>query len=85
MFNKNSSLTYSILLGFVIGSIPKVWPWKSELGENMLPSFSISENYLLYSIIIIKLNAVDPNIDNNISAKIKLGIAISISTNLAKN
>jgi len=53
MFNKNSSLTYSILLGFVIGSIPKVWPWKSELGENMLPSFSISENYLLYSIIII--------------------------------
>ena len=53
MFNKNSSLTYSILLGFVIGSIPKVWPWKSELGENMLPSFSISENYLLYSIIIV--------------------------------
>ena len=53
MFNKNLSLTYSILLGFVIGSIPKVWPWKSELGENMLPSFSISENYLLYSIIII--------------------------------
>ncbi|MDG2172411.1 MAG: DUF368 domain-containing protein [Flavobacteriaceae bacterium] len=53
MFNKNSSLTYSILLGFVIGSIPKVWPWKSELGENILPSFNISENYLLYSIIII--------------------------------
>ena len=53
MFNKNLSLTYSILLGFVIGSIPKVWPWKSQLGENILPSFSISENYLLYSIIII--------------------------------
>ena len=53
MFNKNLSLTYSILLGFVIGSIPKVWPWKSELGRNILPSFSISENYLLYSIIII--------------------------------
>lgn len=53
MFNKNSSLTYSILLGFVIGSIPKVWPWKSELEENILPSFNISENYLVYSIIII--------------------------------
>jgi len=55
MFNKNSSLTYSILLGFVIGSIPKVWPWKSELGENILPSFNISGDYLLYSIIIIFL------------------------------
>ena len=46
MFSKNSSLTYSILLGFVIGSLSKVWPWKSELGQNILPSSYIGENYL---------------------------------------
>jgi len=55
MFNKNSSLTYSILLGFVIGSLSKVWPWKSELGENILPSSYIGENFLFYSIILISI------------------------------
>ena len=55
MFNKNSSLTYSILLGFVIGSLSEVWPWKSELGENILPSSYIGENYLFYSIILISI------------------------------
>ena len=55
MFSKNSSLTYSILLGFVIGSLSKVWPWKSELGQNILPSSYIGENYLFYSIILISI------------------------------
>ena len=55
MFYKNSSLTYSILLGFVIGSLSEVWPWKSELGENILPSSYIGENYLFYSIILISI------------------------------
>ena len=55
MFNKNSSLTYSILLGFVIGSLSEVWPWKSDLGENILPSSYIGENYLFYSIILISI------------------------------
>ena len=55
MFDKNSSLTYSILLGFVIGSLSEVWPWKSELGENILPSSYIGENYLFYSIILISI------------------------------
>jgi len=61
MLSKNSSLTYSILLGFVIGSIPKLWPWKSkillddgkELEQNILPSSYIGEDYLFYSIILI--------------------------------
>jgi len=55
MFSKNSSLTYSILLGFVIGSLSKVWPWKSELGQNISPSSYIGENYLFYSIILISI------------------------------
>ena len=55
MFDKNSSLTYSILLGFVIGSLSEVWPWKSELEENILPSSYIGENYLFYSIILISI------------------------------
>jgi len=55
MFSKNSSLTYSIVLGFVIGSLSKVWPWKSELGQNILPSSYIGENYLFYSIILISI------------------------------
>ena len=55
MFDKNSSRTYSILLGFVIGSLSEVWPWKSELGENILPSSYIGENYLFYSIILISI------------------------------
>ena len=55
MFSKNSSLTYSILLGFVIGSLSKVWPWKSELEQNILPSSYIGENYLFYSIILISI------------------------------
>ena len=55
MFSKNSSLTYSILLGFVIGSLSKVWPWKSELGQNILPSSYIGENYLFYSIILVSI------------------------------
>ena len=55
MLSINSSLTYSILLGFVIGSLSKVWPWKSELGQNILPSSYIGENYLFYSIILISI------------------------------
>ena len=55
MFSKNTSLTYSILLGFVIGSLSKVWPWKSELEQNILPSSYIGENYLFYSIILISI------------------------------
>jgi len=55
MFSKNSSLTYSILLGFVISSLSKVWPWKSELGQNILPSSYLGENYLFYSIILISI------------------------------
>ena len=35
------------------------------------------------AIIRIRLSAVEPKIDKSISAKIKLGIAIKISTNLA--
>ena len=55
MLSINSSLTYSILLGFVIGSLSKVWPWKSELEQNILPSSYIGENYLFYSIILISI------------------------------
>ncbi len=55
MLSINSSLSYSILLGFVIGSLSKVWPWKSELGQNILPSSYIGENYLFYSIILISI------------------------------
>ena len=55
MLSINSSLTYSILLGFVIGSLSKVWPWKSELGQNILPSSYIGENYLFYSIILVSI------------------------------
>ena len=55
MFSKNSSLTYSILLGFVISSLSKVWPWKSAIGENILPSSYLGENYLFYSIILISI------------------------------
>lgn len=55
MLSINSSLTYSILLGFVVGSLSKVWPWKSELGQNILPSSYIGENYLFYSIILISI------------------------------
>ena len=55
MLSINSSLTYSILLGFVIGSLSKVWPWKSELGQNILHSSYIGENYLFYSIILISI------------------------------
>jgi len=55
MLSKNSSLTYSILLGFVIGSIPKLWPWKTNAEENILPSSYDGENYLFYSIILISI------------------------------
>jgi len=55
MFSKNSSLTYCILLGFVISSLSKVWPWKSAIGENILPSSYLGENYLLCSIILISI------------------------------
>jgi putative membrane protein len=30
LFNNYKNLAYSIMLGLVIGSIEKIWPWKSE-------------------------------------------------------
>ena len=47
---KNQTLT--VLVGFIAGSLPKVWPWKNELDEFSLylPQFGLASDQLVYGI-----------------------------------
>jgi putative membrane protein len=47
---KNQTLT--VLVGFIAGSLPKVWPWKNELDEFSLylPQFQVASDQLVYGI-----------------------------------
>lgn len=51
---KNATLT--ILVGFIAGSLPKIWPWKveTELGLNLyLPSFKTPEDQLFTGLLFM--------------------------------
>lgn len=48
---KNQTLT--VLVGFIAGSLPKVWPWKNELDEFSLylPQFELASDQLVHGIL----------------------------------
>jgi putative membrane protein len=66
MFKKYHDLTIAILTGFLIGSLNKIWPWKTTIstrinshGEtvpfiqnNVLPTDFIGDNQLVFALIM---------------------------------
>ena len=56
LFKNYRDLTYTIMLGLVIGSIEKAWPWNKELAveiSNLNMFFSIS--LVIFGLIIVLL------------------------------
>ena len=49
LFNNYKSLAYSIMLGLVIGSIEKIWPWNKSFSTE-LSSFDL---FLSISLVIL--------------------------------
>ena len=63
LFNKHRDITYTIMLGLVIGSIEKVWPWNksfsTELSNlNLLLSISL---VILGFVIVVLLERIKKN------------------------
>ena len=59
LFNKHRDTTYTIMLGLVIGSIEKVWPWNKSFSaelSNLNLSFSISLVILGFVIVVLLEN-----------------------------
>jgi putative membrane protein len=44
-------ITFSFLLGLMVGSLRKVWPWK-EAGANVWPHYSGLENLIIIALMI---------------------------------
>lgn len=56
---KNATLT--VLVGFIAGSLPKIWPWKveTELGLNLyLPNFKTPDDQLLTGLMFMSLGLI---------------------------
>ena len=56
LFNKHRDTTYTIMLGLVIGSIEKVWPWNKSFStelSNLNLLLSISLVFLGFVIVVI--------------------------------
>ena len=56
LFNKRRDTTYTIMLGLVIGSIEKVWPWNKSFStelSNLNLFLSISLVILGFIIVIL--------------------------------
>lgn len=56
---KNATLT--VLVGFIAGTLPKIWPWKveTELGLNLyLPNFKTSSDQLLTGLMFMSLGLI---------------------------
>lgn len=66
LFEKFRNITISVLTGFMIGSLLKVWPWKQNIGEaivvhsdgredfitkNVLPSDFAGESQLMFAVL----------------------------------
>ena len=59
LFNKHRDTTYTIMLGLVIGSIEKVWPWNKSFSaelSNLNLFFSISLVILGFVIVVLLEN-----------------------------
>ena len=65
MFKNHKDLTLAVLTGFILGSLPKIWPWKKVLetkiiGEKIIPineqnisPFAFEgDNQLLFAIVL---------------------------------
>lgn len=65
MFKNYKNLTLAVLTGFILGSLPKIWPWKKVLEtkiigkkvididvENISPSAFDGDNQLLFAILL---------------------------------
>lgn len=54
LFDNHHDLAVSVLTGFMVGSLRKIWPWK-EYGANILPSFN---NEIALPLILMIIAAV---------------------------
>ena len=67
LFDKFKEVTFALLIGFMVGSLYKVWPWKNEVGsaplvihsdgsedwamQNVLPAGYQGEDQLVMAVI----------------------------------
>jgi Predicted membrane protein len=53
LFEHFKNRTLTVLVGFIAGSLPKVWPWKNELDEFSLylPQFKLASDQLVHGIL----------------------------------
>lgn len=51
-FEKFPNKILILMTGLIIGSIHKLWPWKSEGAEVNISPFSLNDNYLIESIVL---------------------------------
>lgn len=65
LFARKKAATLSVLIGFMIGAMPKIWPWKKKLGtegsplvENISPLAYSGDAQLYPAIALILLGAL---------------------------
>ncbi|MDA0950543.1 MAG: DUF368 domain-containing protein, partial [Bacteroidetes bacterium] len=53
LFEHFKNRTLTVLVGFIAGSLPKVWPWKNELDKFSLylPQFELASDQLVHGIL----------------------------------
>ena len=63
LFKNHRNVTYTIMLGLVIGSIEKVWPWNKSFSEELSNlNLSLSVSLLILGFIIVFLLEKTKNI-----------------------
>lgn len=79
LLNSYHQLTLAVLIGFILGSLNKVWPWKySQIEDNALREFNTSPSY--YQII----NQADPQF-LAVLAALLVGVVTILLLNRAGN
>ena len=55
MFHHQKNLTLAVLTGFILGSLAKIWPWKTVLETNVSPFSFNGDNQLLAAVLLAVL------------------------------
>lgn len=73
LFNHHRQNTLAVLIGFMTGALPKIWPWKKEIGpdqfENINPLNLQGESQLLFALLTMILGGILLILINRYAAK----------------
>lgn len=51
LFTKYKDVTITLLIGFMIGSLYKVWPWKNQFGEVLVEHSDGRKDYMMRNVL----------------------------------